>query len=69
MRRLEGRSRGERPGSLFEVSVHAREKERSMLSVDTALPDVEELHKLVEQGQERLARRTARLENERKRNI
>ena len=24
-----------------------------MLSVDTALPDVEELHKLVEQGQEK----------------
>src|SRR5919109_4470117 len=30
-----------------------REKERSMLSVDAALPDVEELHKLVEQGQEK----------------
>ena len=31
----------------------AREKERSMLAVDTALPEVDELHKLVEQGQEK----------------
>ena len=31
----------------------AREKEGSMLSVETALPEVEELHKLVEQGQEK----------------
>ena len=37
--------------SLFRST--AREKERFMLSVEIALPDVEELHKLVEQGQEK----------------
>ena len=56
MRRLVGLSRsGEARLAAFEglSPSTAREKERSMLSVDIALPDVEELHKLVEQGQEK----------------
>ena len=58
MRRLRGQSRiGEARLTAFEglSPSTAREKEMSMLSVDTvpALPDVDELHKLVEQGQEK----------------
>ncbi len=57
MRRLRvGAWRPQKPGSLCvqgQSSSTAREKERFMLSVETALPEVEELHKLVEQGQEK----------------
>src|SRR6266508_935820 len=43
-----------RTGSLrSEVPVNQREEERSMLTVDISLPDVEELHKLVQDGQEK----------------
>ena len=57
MRRLEGSEPGRRwPGSIRSEGLSpstARLKARSMLSVDIALPDVDELHKLVEQGQEK----------------